>query len=147
MINSAHIYWHIDPGAIPAVDPKKRGKRGITGGPLIKLEALQALLKRGDFDTEQLWLATKKCENDLLKEGWSVTDVLQMLVVVDGAQDYYKSEWCEVLGGRFVPCDVYRTPYDTERKRRHPKGLPVYIKFSIELDGTLTIALVSCHAA
>lgn len=145
MINSTHIYWHVDPGAIPAVDPNKRGGRRIFGGPLIKLEAVQALLKSGEFDTDQLWLATNDCEKDLLKERWSVSDVLQMLVDMDGAQDYYKSEWCEVLGGRFVPCDVYRTPYDAERKRRHPKGLRVYIKFSIELDGTLTIALVSCH--
>ena len=38
-------------------------------------------------------------------------------------------------------------PYDAVRKRRHPKGLLVYIKFSIEADGALTIALVSCHAA
>lgn len=147
MINSAHIYWHVDPGAIPAVDPKKRGKRGITGGPLIKLEALQALLKGGGFDIDQLWLATDKCEKDLQKERWTVNDVLQMLADMDGKADYYKSEWCEVLGGRFVPCDVYRTPYDAERKRRHPKGLQVYVKFSIELDGTLTITLVSCHAA
>ena len=70
-----------------------------------------------------------------------------MLADMNGQTDYYKSEWCEVLGGRLVPCDVYRTPYDAERKRRHPKGLLVYIKFSIETDGTLTIALVSCHAA
>ena len=114
---------------------------------MIKLEAVQALLTSGVFDTDQLWLATDKCEKDLLKEQWSVHDVLQMLVHMDRMADYYKSEWCEVLGGRFVPCDVYRTPYDAQRKRRHPRGLLVYIKFSVEVDGTLTIALVSCHAA
>ena len=114
---------------------------------MIKLEAVQALLRGGDFDIDQLWLATDDCEKDLQKEGWSVTDVLQMLVDMDLAADYYKSEWCQVLGGRFVPCDVYRTPYDAVRKRRHSQGLLVYIKFSIEVDGTLTIALVSCHAA
>jgi hypothetical protein len=114
---------------------------------LIKLEAVQALLKSGVFDTDQLWLATNDCAKDLQKERWSINDVLQMLVDMDSAVDYYKSEWCEVLGDRFVPCDVYRTPSDSERKRRHPKGLLVYIKFSIEIDGTLTIALVSCHAA
>ena len=114
---------------------------------MIKLEAVQALLKSGVFDTDQLWLATNDCEKDLLKERWSIYDVLQMLADMDGTVDYYKSEWCEVLGERFVPCDVYRTPYDAVRKRRHPKGLLVYIKFSIEADGALTIALVSCHAA
>ncbi len=148
MINYLQVYWRVDPSSIPGFDAKKRSSRKITEGPLIKLEALQALLKSGVFDTDdQLWLATDKCEKDLQKEQWSVNDVLQMLVDMDGVTDYYKSEWCEVLGGRFVPCDVYRTPYDAQRKRRHPKGLLVYIKFSIEVDGTLTIALVSCHAA
>lgn len=147
MINYSHVYWYIDPSSIREVDAKRRSSRGIVGGPLIKLEAIKALLTSGEFDTDQLWLATDRCEKDLRKEQWSVSDVLQMLVDMNGAEDYYKSEWCEVLGGRFLPCDVYRTPYDAERKRRHVKGLKIYIKFSIEVDGTLTIALVSCHAA
>ena len=147
MINYSHIYWHVEPTSIQRPSLNKRSSRKIVGGPLIKLEAVQALLKSGVFDTDQLWLATNDCEKDLLKERWSIYDVLQMLADMDGTVDYYKSEWCEVLGDRFVPCDVYRTPYDAERKRRHPKGLLVYIKFSSELDGTLTIALVSCHAA
>ena len=147
MINYSHTYWHVEPTSIQRPGLNKRSSRKIVGGPLIKLEAVQALLKSGVFDTDQLWLATNDCEKDLLKERWSIYDVLQMLADMDGTADYYKSEWCEVLGDRFVPGDVYRTPYDAERKRRHPKGLLVYIKFSIELDGTLTIALVSCHAA
>ena len=147
MINYSHTYWHVEPTSIQRPSLNKRSSRKIVCGPLIKLEAVQALLKSGVFDTDQLWLATNDCEKDLLKERWSIYDVLQMLADMDGTVDYYKSEWCEVLGDRFVPCDVYRTPYDAERKRRHPKGLLVYIKFSIELDGTLTIALVSCHAA
>jgi hypothetical protein len=147
VIKSAQTFWHLHPDLIPVPAPEKRGRRVIANGPLIKLEAVQALLNSGDFDTERLWLATDKCERDLRKERWSIADVLHMLVGMDGAQDYYKSEWCEVLGGRWVPCDVYRPPYDAQRMCRHPKGLQVYIKFSIELDGTLTIALVSCHAA
>ena len=147
MINYSHTYWHVEPTSIQRPSLNKRSSRKIIGGPLIKLEAVQALLKSGVFDTDQLWLATNDCEKDLLKERWSIYDVLQRRAEMDGTVDHYKSEWCEVLGDRFVPCDVYRTPYDAERKRRHPKGLLVYIKFSIELDGTLTIALVSCHAA
>ena len=147
MINYSHIYWHVEPTSIQRPSLNIRSSRKIVGGPLIKLEAVQALLKSGVFDTDQLWLATEKCEKDLRKESWSIQDVLHMLTDLDGAADYYKSEWCEVLGGRFVPCDVYRTPYDAVRKRRHPKGLLVYIKFSMEADGALTIALVSCHAA
>lgn len=147
MINYPNSYWRVKPSSITAVGKKKQGSRAISGGPLIKLDAVKVLLQSGEFDTDQLWLATEKCEKDLRKEAWSVFDVLQMLVDMDGAADYYKSEWCEVLGGRLVPCDVYRTPYDAHNKRRHAKGLLVYIKFSIEVDGTLTVALVSCHAA
>jgi len=147
VINYPFEYWHFSLDSIPAVGKKKQGSRAISGGPLIQLEAVKALLQSGEFDTDQLWLATEKCEKDLRKEAWSVDDVLQMLVDMDGAADYYKSEWCEVLGGRWVPCDVYRTPYDAQNKRRHAKGLLVYIKFSIEVEGTLTVALVSCHAA
>lgn len=143
VINCPRTYWRLDPGVFesPGADRK------ISGGPLIKLEVVQDLLKSGDFDIDQLWLATEKCAKDLLKESWSINDVLQMLVGMDGAKDYYKSEWCEVFGERFLPCDVYRTPFDAVRKCRHAKGLLVYIKFSIEVDGALTIALVSCHAA
>ena len=147
VINYPNTYWRFDPGTYPGKDAKRGAARQISGGPLVHLEAVQALLKSCEFDTDQLWLATEKCEKDLRKESWSIQDVLHMLTDLDGAADYYKSEWCEVLGGRFVPCDVYRTPYDAVRKRRHPKGLLVYIKFSIEADGALTIALVSCHAA
>lgn len=147
VINYPNAYWRVDPSSIPGADAKKRAGREISAGPLIKLEAVQALLKSGEFDTDQLWLATKNCEKKLRKESWSIQDVLQMLVDMDEKADYYKSEWCEVLGARYVPCDVYRTPYDAVRKRRHPEGLLVYIKFSIEGDGMLTIALVSCHAA
>ena len=148
MINYSYVYWRVDPSSIPGFDAKNRSSRKISTGPLIKLDALQALLKSGVFDVDdQLWLATEKCVKDLRKDSWSINDVLQMLVGMDGAADYYKSEWCEVLGGRFVPCDVYRTPYDAQRQCRHTKGLLVYIKFSMEMDGALTIALVSCHAA
>lgn len=147
VINYPNTYWHFDPGTYPGKGAKRGAPRQISGGPLIKLGAVQALLQSGEFDMDQLWPATKRCEKELLKESWSISDVLQMLTDLDAAADYYKSEWCEVLGGRFVPCDVYRTPYDAVRKRRHPKGLLVYIKFSIEADGALMIALVSCHAA
>lgn len=137
--------WLRKPSALP---PSRGGRRVITGGRLIDLAALQALLRSGTFDLDQqLWLATDKCERDLRNEQWSTSDVLQMLVSLDAAQDYRKSEWCQVQGGCIVPCDVYVLPYDATRQRRHPRGLEVYIKFSIDDAGLLTIALVSCHAS
>lgn len=147
MINLPFTFWTVAPADIPPYDPANARSRVIRIGPLIKLGALQALLLGSNFDTEQLWIATDKCEKDLRKEQWSVSDVLQMLVNMDGTQDYNKSEWCQVAGGRMVACDVYKTLYDATHKRRHPQGLPVYLKFSIDEDGVVTIALVSCHAS
>ena len=147
MINYPSAFWTIDPADIPAYDPDNSRSRLIRIGPLIKLTALQTLLSSGEFDTDQLWLATEKCEKDLRKEQWSVADVLQMLVNMDGGEDYNKSEWCQVSGGRVVACDVYKTRYDAIHKRRHQQGLPVYLKFSIDGEGIVTIALVSCHAS
>jgi hypothetical protein len=147
VISSSNVFWTIALAQIPAYDPANPRSRLIRGGPLIKLKALQSLLSSGNFDNEQLWIATDKCENDLRKEQWSVNDVLQMLVNMDGAEDYSQSEWCQVAGGRMLPCDIYKTRFDAVHKRRHPQGLPVYLKFSIDDDGIVAIALVSCHAS
>lgn len=146
MINFPSGLWAVDPAAITPFNPAKPRQRQIHGGPLINLGALQALLKSGSFDTDQLWLATDKCVRDLQNERWNAEDVLYMLVNLVAGEDYDSSEWCQVKGGRMVPCDVFKTYYDAERKSRNTKALPVYIKFSIDDDGLLTIALVSCHA-
>jgi hypothetical protein len=145
VINLPSDLWAVDPSALTPFNPTKSRRRQIPGGPLINLGALQALLKSGIFDTDQLWLATDKCVRDLQNERWSAEDVLYMLLNLVGAEDYSKSEWCQVKGGRMVPCDVFKTYYDAEQKNRNPKALPVYIKFSIDDDGLVTIALVSCH--
>ncbi|MEY8689678.1 MAG: hypothetical protein AB9M53_07345 [Leptothrix sp. (in: b-proteobacteria)] len=148
MINFKAEFWRVDPESIAPFVPGKTRTRSIRGGPLINLGELQAALRSGDFDKdEQLWFATKKCGKDLESEGWSTDDVLQMLVNLNGPRDFSKSEWCQVTGGSQVPCDVYATRFDAERKCNSPNGLPVYIKFSIQDDGLVTIALVSCHAS
>lgn len=139
-------FWLVPRSQIPAPAPGPRGDRGIQGGPLIDLPALQLLLRSGNFDTDQLWIATPKCAKDLRKEKWSSADVLQMLTCLDAAQDYYKSEWCEVASGPLMPCDAYRLPYDSQRKCRAARsGFRVYLKFSLDDDGAITITLVSCH--
>jgi len=146
VINFPSGLWVVNPTSITPFNPAKPRTRKILGGPLINLGALQALLKSGNFDTDQLWLATDKCVHDLQNERWSTEDVLYMLVNLVASEDYSKSEWCQVKGGHMVPCDVFKTYYDAERKSRNTKALPVYIKFSIDDDGLVTIALVSCHA-
>ena len=75
---------------------------------------------------------------------WTNENVVQMLINLH-VNDYKKSEWCQVKGGSMVPCDVYVMPYDSIRQVRSAKGLDVYLKFSIETDGTLTLVVVSCH--
>lgn len=127
----------------PPID--RPGGRQIRGGALIDLQGLQVLLRGGDFDTEDLWIATRKCAKDLRKEGWSSADVLQMLVCLT-PQDYYKSEWCEVSTGHDLPCDAYRLSYDARSQcRADTGGLRVYLKFSVDEAGGVTITLVSCH--
>jgi hypothetical protein len=149
VISYPNTFWTVAPEDIPAYDPASPRSRFIRiGGPLINLGSLQTLLCSGNFDMEQqLWLATDKCRKDLRKEQWSVDDVLQMLVNMDPVEDYDKSEWCQVAGGRMAACDVYATRYDAAHRRRHPQGLPVYLKFSIDENDVVTIALVSCHAS
>jgi hypothetical protein len=146
VINYSYDLWAVEQAAITPYNPAKPRQRKIHGGPLINLGALQALLKSGSFDTDQLWLATDKCVRDLQNERWSIEDVLYMLVNLVAGEDYSKSEWCQVKGGHMVPCDVFKTYYDADRKSRNIKALPIYIKFSIDADGLVTIALVSCHA-
>lgn len=111
---------------------------------MIDLTGLQALLKSEDFDLDAIWVATDRCELDLENYKWTYENVVQMLVGLT-ANDYKKSEWCQVKGGGAVPCDVYVMPYDAIRQVRSTKGLEVYVKFSIETDGTLTLVVVSCH--
>jgi hypothetical protein len=140
VINLTGNFWRIDRSTLVF-----SGKRPLGKKPLIDLPAMQALLRSGTFDLDRLWIATDKCSRDMENEEWSTTDVLHMLAGLD-ATDYKKSEWCQVLGGDMVPCDVYVTPYDALHQQRRPHGLDVYLKFSIDDAGQLTITMVSCHA-
>lgn len=144
MINSYSDLWRIDPSELPAFDPSAPKSRRIGGGALIDLTGLQALLKSEDFDLDALWVATDRCELDLENYRWTYEDAVHMLGCLL-ADDYDKSEWCQVKGGSVVACDVYVMPYDDARRQRSAKGLQVYMKFSIDVTGVLTLVLVSCH--
>ena len=113
-------------------------------GPLVDLPRLQAVLNPTQFDPDNLWIATGSCERDLENLRWTYDNVLKMLVSLV-ASDYRKSEWCRIKGGRDVPCDVYVLPYDLVRHQRNAKAEAVYMKFSIDEAGALTIVMVSCH--
>lgn len=144
MINSYFDLWRIDPSTLTPFNSSNKKSRWIAAGPLLDLAGLQGLLKSGKFDLDSLWVATDSCERDLENYRWTYENVLQMLVCLM-ADDYVKSEWCQVKGGSVVPCDVYVMPYDAARYQRNAKGLEVYMKFSIDVAGSLTLVLVSCH--
>ena len=131
----------MDPSKLP---PPTQKKRRINGGPVIDLNGLQAFLSSPDFDLDALWVATDRCERDLENYRWTYEDVVQMLICLT-AKDFDKSEWCDVKGRSSVPCDVYVMPFDNVRRQRSTKGFEVYMKFSLAIDGALTLVLVSCH--
>ena len=112
----------------------------------MNLVKLQALLRSGTVDLDDLVVGTDSCDRDLRNNRWTNEHVLQMLNCLL-AVDYRKSEWCQVRGGRDLPSDVYVLPFDNVRQQRRPGGLEVYLKFSLPTDGTLTIVLVSCHSS
>jgi hypothetical protein len=121
--------------------------RAIAHGPLFELKALQGLLRRGEFDTGRLRPANRDVMKDMQRARWSAHDVLQMLVNMH-AKDYKKSEWARIdAGRRWVPCDVYLTLYDSFTRRRCPNAPSVYLKFSIDEAGDVTILLASCHGS
>lgn len=145
MIISSLSYWCVLREQLPPAPSAASKSRAIRVGPLINLTALQTLLHSGEFDTDQLWIATEKCAKDLRKEAWSSTDVLQMLCALTPS-DYYKSEWCEDGHGHWMPCDAYRLRYDSHKQCRDARSqLRVYLKFSMDDDAVVTITLVSCH--
>ena len=135
--------WKKDPGSLA---PPNGSRRDIRGGPLLDLAALQALISDGTLGEDEVWVARKgSCETSLQNEGWNYGDVLHMLSLLSN-DDFRKAEWCG-LKGKMYPCDVYLLHYDGERRVRNPRGLEVYIKFSVTADLQLRLVLVSCHGS
>ena len=107
---------------------------------------MQRLVAQRVLGEDHLRVATPKCDRDLENYQWTYDDVLQMLGCML-EQDYRKSEWCQVRGGEEYPCDVYVFPYDETRRQRNRNGLEIYLKFSVDESGMLTLVLVSCHGS
>lgn len=142
MIKSAPNVWRIDVQAL--VPPKQGQTRKITGGPLLDLALLQDAIASGQLSADSVWVATRRCQSHLEDCQWTYEDVLQILACLTG-QDYKGSEWCDVDGGSRYPADAYRIPYDEERRQRQPRALEIYLKFSLDDDGALTLVLVQAH--
>lgn len=144
VINLSPDLWRVKPSKLPTFDPAGVQIRRIHGGPLVNLIKLQALLRSAKVDLDDLVVGTDGCDRNLRNNRWTNEHVLQMINCLLAA-DYRKSEWCRVRGGRDLPSDVYVLPFDNVRQQRRQGGLEVYLKFSVEADGALTIVLVSCH--
>lgn len=124
--------------------PAAGGRRKLALGPLLDLQELHKAIADGSLDADCLWVATRRCETDLENCQWSYGEVLKMISCLQ-AEDYHASEWCDVGNGRFVVCDAYKICYDDIGHQRNRKALQVYLKFSIDDAGTLTLVLVQAH--
>lgn len=143
VINFGSGPWLRQPGSIP---PPSGGRRAIRGGAVLDLAVLQARVAAGTLDEDRVWVATDRCQRDLENERWDYAEVLHVLGCLQPG-DFVKAEWCQVKGGGWYPCDVYRLCYDGERRERNRRGFEVYLKFSMTDDGQLTLVLVSCHGS
>lgn len=129
-----------------SLTPPAGTQRVIRRGPVFELSVLQGMISGGVLGEDEVWPATDRCEHDLENEQWDYEAVLRLLVSL-APGDYRKSEWCVVKGGALYPCDVYSVRYDFERATRNPRGVEVYLKFSVTDEGRLTLVLVSCHGS
>ena len=141
MINFRPNLWLFDLNQL--VKPAKGRSRKITG-PVFDLNALQTVITSGQLSAEGVWPATRRSRNSLEDYRWSYEDVLKIFSCLL-AGDYKNSEWCDIDGDRMVPCDVYTICYDEPRRQRNSRGIEVYLKFSIDDAGTLTLVLVQSH--
>ena len=143
MINSPSNLWLVDSKGLTS--PGKSKPRKIPRGPLLDLRALQSAIVSGQLDAAGVWPATKRCRNSLEDCQWTFDDILHMLTRLV-TSDFKNSEWCDIDGGKTVPCDAYTICYDETRRERNPRGIEVYLKFSVDGDnGTVTLVLVQAH--
>lgn len=118
--------------------------RRIRRGPLIDLPALQQAILDGAIAENAVDVVNRSCDDDLDRLEWNLQDILDCLLCATAA-DYRTSEWCDTnLAGR-VACDVYVIPYDETARRRAPRALEFYLKFSLDESATLRIQMVRAH--
>lgn len=143
VINLTPTPWRI---AQALLRQPQGGQRIIRGGPVFDLDVLQSLVTDGVLGEDMVWVANTRCERDLENYRWDYAEVLHMITCLK-LPDFRGSTWCQVKGGEMYPCDDYRFLYDCDRRERNVRGLEVYVKFSVNDDGQLTLVLVSCHGS
>jgi hypothetical protein len=126
--------------------PPSGSRRSIRGGPVFDLAVLKGMVAAGAMTENEVWVATDRCERDLENEQWTYGDVLHLLSCLTPS-NFKNSEWCQVKGGEVFPCDAYSLRFDFERRTSNARGVEVYMKFSVDDRGQLSLVLVSCHGS
>jgi hypothetical protein len=134
--------WLVDVAGLPPPSGKVR-KIGRT--PLIDLARLQAAIEDGSLGENDVWLATRDCNNNVQDLAWSFQDLLDCIRCLVAA-DHKGAEWCQDSHGQWRACDAYAIRYDdTNRCRVRYSDINYYLKFSIEEDGSLMLVMISVH--
>ena len=141
VINTPPILWLRQPPLPPG--ELTEHNRKIVGGPLLDLLAIQACMKSGEVDPNEMWVATQNAEDDLYQLQWDESNVGKVMSVLR-REDYRNSEFCKSSSNSTHPCDVYLINYDDEDESRDWRAPSYYLKFSL-IANRLTIVLISCH--
>lgn len=133
--------WLVDPKKLklPTGTNRKIGRK-----PLIDLGGLHEAIKSGDLGDDHVWLATKKCNDDLQDLQWSIDDLLDCIGCLQSS-DHRGAVWCKTSAGEWVACDDYAIQYDDSKGCRSNRGLVFYLKFSIDEAGSLELLVISAH--
>lgn len=120
--------------------PQSGDSRKIPGGPLYRLNDVQALT----LETNVLNLWTKDCRRDVVSLGFEAADVGGLIRELT-SRDYRDSEWCENGRGAVAACDAY-TLRRNEFREKIGKSFSIqyYLKFALARSGALLL-IVSCH--
>jgi hypothetical protein len=134
MVNTAYLRllpYELPPPIVAGTRIKLPGPRYDLG--LVKQAASPAGMR----------LLTKNCSEDVLRLGWTVDEVYELLQAAT-AGDYKDSEWCETSARMHVDCDAYALHFNTIALTRDPRGKNMYLKFGYRPANVLLL-IISCH--
>lgn len=127
----------------PPPDPLPEGERARRiRGPIYDLAAVQRLV-----DGDRIFLATRKCANDVENLNWDVDDVAKLVAALERS-DFRNSEWCMGSNGKVIDADAYAIHYDHigECRSNHLRHPSYYLKFGFRHnDPRLIVWVMICH--
>lgn len=149
VINSHPRFWLQDPTKLPG-PPQGKSSRKLWNRALLDLAEIQACIRSGELDEDAVEIATKRCELGLHELKWSASDLLTFILELrpyslTKANDFKGAEWCKDRNGDWHACDAYAASFDTQLMRRDPKGVSIYVKFSVPTDGECLLITIGAH--